>query len=51
MPFGAEVRDDGDVRFRLWAPGANQVDLCLEARSVEAILPMAAEPEGWFGAA
>ncbi len=21
MPFGAEVRSDGAVRFRLWAPG------------------------------
>ncbi len=30
MPFGAEVREDGSTRFRLWAPGARQVELWLE---------------------
>ncbi len=30
MPFGASVREDGTTRFRLWAPGATQVDLWLE---------------------
>jgi len=30
MPFGAEVREDGTTRFRLWAPGARQVELWLE---------------------
>jgi malto-oligosyltrehalose trehalohydrolase len=29
MPFGAECRDDGSVRFRLWAPAARKVELCL----------------------
>jgi len=29
MPFGAEVRADGRVRFRLWAPAATQVELVL----------------------
>src|SRR3989442_4169367 len=29
MPFGAEVRADGRVRFRLWAPAATQVQLVL----------------------
>ena len=29
MPFGAECRDDGSVRFRLWAPAARQVELSL----------------------
>ncbi len=43
MPFGAEMQDDG-VRFRLWAPGAEQVALCLDERE----LPMQAESEGWF---
>ena len=27
MPFGAECRDDGSVRFRLWAPAARKVEL------------------------
>ena len=30
MPFGAECREDGFVRFRLWAPAAQRVDLRLE---------------------
>ena len=27
MPFGAECRDDGSVRFRLWAPAVRKVRL------------------------
>jgi maltooligosyltrehalose trehalohydrolase len=30
MPFGAEARDDGSTRFRIWAPGARSVELWLE---------------------
>ena len=33
MPFGAEVRADGSVRFRLWAPAAARIDLVLEPAS------------------
>ena len=33
MPFGAELRPDGAVRFRLWAPGEQRVRLVLEGRS------------------
>ena len=29
MPFGAECREDGAIRFRFWAPAARQVDLLL----------------------
>jgi maltooligosyltrehalose trehalohydrolase len=51
MPFGAEVLDDGRVRFRLWAPAAKHVDVCLGracADEPQTVLPMSAEPEGWF---
>jgi len=48
-PFGAEVRTDGRVHFRLWAPGATRVDLCLETDAGESILPLSGEPDGWFG--
>lgn len=48
MPFGAEVLGDGGVQFRLWAPGATRVDLCLERGAPDAILPMECEPKGWF---
>jgi maltooligosyltrehalose trehalohydrolase len=34
MPFGAEVLAGGGVRFRLWAPGARQVDLAIGNRFV-----------------
>jgi maltooligosyltrehalose trehalohydrolase len=49
MPFGAELLEDGRVRFRLWAPGARSVAVCLGSGAEEAVLPMAAEAEGWFG--
>jgi maltooligosyltrehalose trehalohydrolase len=49
MPFGAEVQGDGRVRFRLWAPAADRVDLCLAEDSGERILPLIREPDGWFG--
>ena len=43
MPFGAEAREDGSVRFRLWAPAARTVDLCSpETVSMELL------PGGWF---
>jgi len=45
MPFGAEACQDGRVRFRLWAPAAERVDLCLDGGEV---LAMGAEDEGWF---
>ena len=53
MPFGAELLADGRVRFRLWAPAARQVELCLWDLDTgrgppRSILPMTAEPEGWF---
>jgi malto-oligosyltrehalose trehalohydrolase len=48
MPFGAEVQRDGRVRFRLWAPAAKQVDLCLEQEPGESLLPLTAESHGWF---
>ncbi|MGH7413305.1 MAG: malto-oligosyltrehalose trehalohydrolase [Candidatus Rokuibacteriota bacterium] len=45
MPFGAEVREDGTTRFRLWAPGARQLELWLEepGRAV----PMPRDAGGW----
>jgi 1,4-alpha-glucan branching enzyme/maltooligosyltrehalose trehalohydrolase len=54
MPFGAELHGDGRVRFRLWAPAAARVDVCLDGTGTDGhasqtVLPMAAEPEGWFG--
>lgn len=48
MPFGAETLADGRVRFRLWAPGARRVDLCLGDGTQESILAMTAQDDGWF---
>ena len=46
MPFGAECEGDGaGTRFRLWAPGARQVDLWLEDQ--KAALPMPLDAAGW----
>src|ERR1700722_2159916 len=44
MPFGAECRIDGTVRFRLWAPGAAQVELVFgDIRD-----PLKRGDDGWF---
>jgi maltooligosyltrehalose trehalohydrolase len=49
MPFGTRLLDDGRVTFRLWAPGAEKVELCLQGAAPETRLHMAAEDEGWYG--
>jgi maltooligosyltrehalose trehalohydrolase len=46
MPFGAECRDDATVRFRLWAPAARQVELCLAGISTQ--IPLERRDQGWF---
>jgi maltooligosyltrehalose trehalohydrolase len=48
MPFGAECRDDGSVRFRLWAPAAQRVELCLADANMSTRLPLNKCDEGWF---
>ena len=49
MPFGASVLSDGKVRFRLWAPSARTVELCLKNQaSDEIVLPMNRLSDGWF---
>jgi malto-oligosyltrehalose trehalohydrolase len=45
MPFGAEVREDGATRFRLWAPGARQVELWLEEPGRAVAMPR--DAGGW----
>ncbi|HWY21331.1 MAG TPA: malto-oligosyltrehalose trehalohydrolase [Candidatus Acidoferrum sp.] len=48
MPFGAEYREDGSVRFRLWAPAANRVDLCLGRSNGPMRLILEPVGNGWF---
>ena len=45
MPFGAESLDDGKVRFRLWAPQAERVELCLASENPLALFKL---EDGWF---
>ncbi len=45
MPFGAETRTDGTVRFRLWAPSHDRISLELD--ELEAPSPMRATGDGW----
>ncbi|HTE88546.1 MAG TPA: malto-oligosyltrehalose trehalohydrolase [Terriglobales bacterium] len=45
MPFGAECLDDGKVRFRLWAPKAQRVDLSLANQEP---LDLSKLEDGWF---
>ncbi len=49
MDFGTCLDPAGGVLFRLWAPQARQVDLCLTVGGTEKrVLPMAARQDGWF---
>jgi len=48
MPFGAEYREDGTVRFRLWAPAAQGVELCLEKAGGTERWPLRRSDQGWF---
>jgi len=50
MPFGAEVLGNGQTRFRLWAPGAQQVTLDTAAGAKQSRASMIALDEGWFEA-
>ena len=43
-PFGAEILDDAAVRFRLWAPRAQNLAVEVNSKS----LPMRALDDGWF---
>jgi maltooligosyltrehalose trehalohydrolase len=52
MPFGAELREDGSVRFRLWAPKAQRVDVWLQNsagnRPKEECFELEEGKDGWF---
>jgi maltooligosyltrehalose trehalohydrolase len=48
MPFGAECRDDGSVRFRLWAPAARKVELCFNGSNKAMRLALDSYDQGWF---
>ncbi len=45
--FGATVLDDGQTRFRFWAPAQETVSVAIENGE---ILPMTRSPDGWFEA-
>ena len=45
MPFGAELQPDGAVRFRLWAPAEESVNLVVDG--IDDRLPMNAGTDGW----
>jgi len=48
MPFGTEPLETGGTRFRLWAPAARSVALCLGADRQRAPVAMARRDGGWF---
>jgi len=49
MPFGTRLLADGSVLFRLWAPSALAVDLCLEkSQGRRKLYHMDTLPGGWF---
>jgi maltooligosyltrehalose trehalohydrolase len=48
MPFGAQLSAARQVRFRLWAPAAQQVEVILYHTGGTQLLAMRALPGGWF---
>ena len=48
MPFGPVVLSDDTVLFRLWAPSAKSVDLCLENDGMQNFYSMDMLPGRWF---
>lgn len=48
MPFSASPQQGEGVGFRLWAPGAKRVSLCLLHGVEELILPMQKDEKGWY---
>jgi maltooligosyltrehalose trehalohydrolase len=48
MPFGAQFCDDASVRFRLWAPAAHHVELCLVSGKSSNHFALSPREEGWF---
>ncbi|MDW7771985.1 MAG: malto-oligosyltrehalose trehalohydrolase [Desulfobulbaceae bacterium] len=48
MPFGTSIMPEGGVTFRLWAPAAEQIDLCLSIHDKKILEPMEMLEHGWF---
>ena len=49
MPFGAQVLEGGRVRFRLWAPAAERVELLLQKPEAGAVVRrMESREAGWY---
>jgi len=49
MPFGAQFKPEGGTLFRLWAPGAKQVDLCLMTPgATKETVEMPCLKDGWY---
>ena len=46
LPVGAELEEDGAVRFRIWAPGVHSV--AIEIDEMERVIPLEWMGEGWF---
>ncbi|MCK9608546.1 MAG: malto-oligosyltrehalose trehalohydrolase [Methylomonas sp.] len=51
MPYGAQWQPDGRFCFRIWAPNAKRVELCLRDADAEKRYPLQAEADGWFARA
>jgi maltooligosyltrehalose trehalohydrolase len=48
LPLGANVVRGG-VEFRVWAPASERVDVIVYGPDAEAVHPLAAQADGWFG--
>jgi len=51
MPFGVDLAPDGNAQFRLWAPGASEVEVELTQGQTRVGAALAPAGDGWFHAA
>ncbi|MCC6531714.1 MAG: malto-oligosyltrehalose trehalohydrolase [Burkholderiales bacterium] len=48
MPFGVELTDQGSAQFRLWAPGATEVEVAVTSGRNRIGAALSAHGDGWF---
>jgi maltooligosyltrehalose trehalohydrolase len=49
LPIGAEVLENGEIHFRVWAPRAREVKVVIDGSAKQrAVIQLNAEPDGYF---
>ncbi len=47
--FGTQILPDGNIKFNLWAPDAEKIDLCIKQADGSFLdFPMRSDEDSWF---